>query len=159
MPACDGLLPALPWHLCWSRASWSGKPSLSRRQREASAPGTTVWDGQSQGERHGPTQRSLKGTRPQWPYGAFIWCYFILFYSPKYYCLSFFPQHPQQLGVCQPPRGRRPPTRSVAVQKEVCTFGPDGRTKTVMLVDAAQQTGNTTVLLCNTELFFLWGYK
>uniref|UniRef100_A0A3Q2VHZ1 SECIS binding protein 2 like n=1 Tax=Haplochromis burtoni TaxID=8153 RepID=A0A3Q2VHZ1_HAPBU len=35
---------------------------------------------------------------------------------------------------------RRPPTRSVAVQKEVCTLGPDGRTKTVMLVDAAQQT-------------------
>ncbi|XP_031704385.1 selenocysteine insertion sequence-binding protein 2-like isoform X2 [Anarrhichthys ocellatus] len=46
----------------------------------------------------------------------------------------------QQLGVCQPPRGRRPPTRSVAVQKEVCTLGPDGRTKMVMLVDAAQQT-------------------
>ncbi|XP_040913947.1 selenocysteine insertion sequence-binding protein 2-like [Toxotes jaculatrix] len=46
----------------------------------------------------------------------------------------------QQLGVCQPPRGRRPPTRNVAVQKEVCTLGPDGRTKTVMLVDAAQQT-------------------
>ncbi|XP_036950450.1 selenocysteine insertion sequence-binding protein 2-like isoform X2 [Acanthopagrus latus] len=46
----------------------------------------------------------------------------------------------QQLGICQPPRGRRPPTRSVAVQKEVCTLGPDGRTKTVMLVDAAQQT-------------------
>ncbi|XP_031162081.1 selenocysteine insertion sequence-binding protein 2-like isoform X2 [Sander lucioperca] len=46
----------------------------------------------------------------------------------------------QQLGVCQPPRGRRPPTRSVAVQKEVCTLGPDGRTKTVTLVDAAQQT-------------------
>ncbi|XP_034049583.1 selenocysteine insertion sequence-binding protein 2-like isoform X3 [Thalassophryne amazonica] len=46
----------------------------------------------------------------------------------------------QQLSVCQPPRGRRPPTRSVAVQKEVCTVGPDGRTKTVMLVDAAQQT-------------------
>ncbi|XP_068176637.1 selenocysteine insertion sequence-binding protein 2-like isoform X2 [Antennarius striatus] len=45
-----------------------------------------------------------------------------------------------QFGLCQPPRGRRPPTRSVAVQKEVCTFGPDGRTKTVMLVDAAQQT-------------------
>uniref|UniRef100_A0A8D0A4Y2 SECIS binding protein 2 like n=1 Tax=Sander lucioperca TaxID=283035 RepID=A0A8D0A4Y2_SANLU len=44
------------------------------------------------------------------------------------------------LGVCQPPRGRRPPTRSVAVQKEVCTLGPDGRTKTVTLVDAAQQT-------------------
>ncbi|KAM3625564.1 uncharacterized protein V6R79_014128 [Siganus canaliculatus] len=46
----------------------------------------------------------------------------------------------QQLGMCQPPRGRRPPTRNVAVQKEVCTFGPDGRTRTVMLVDAAQQT-------------------
>ncbi|KAM6943085.1 selenocysteine insertion sequence-binding protein 2-like [Xenentodon cancila] len=46
----------------------------------------------------------------------------------------------QHLGVCQPPRGRRPPTRSVAVQKEVCTLGPDGRAKTVMLVDAAQQT-------------------
>lgn len=46
----------------------------------------------------------------------------------------------QHLGVCQPTRGRRPPTRSVAVQKEVCTLGPDGRTKTVMLVDAAQQT-------------------
>ncbi|KAM9860804.1 selenocysteine insertion sequence-binding protein 2-like isoform 2-T2 [Aulostomus maculatus] len=46
----------------------------------------------------------------------------------------------QQLGVCPPPRGRRPPTRSVAIQKEVCTMGPDGRTKKVMLVDAAQQT-------------------
>ncbi|KAL3065753.1 hypothetical protein OYC64_015828 [Pagothenia borchgrevinki] len=46
----------------------------------------------------------------------------------------------QQLGMCLPPRGRQPPTRSVAVQKEVCTMGPDGRTKTVMLVDAAQQT-------------------
>lgn len=55
-------------------------------------------------------------------------------------CLYFFFLQ-QQLGVCQPPRGRRPPTRSVAVQKEVCTLGPDGRTKTVLLVDAAQQTG------------------
>lgn len=44
------------------------------------------------------------------------------------------------LSVCQAPRGRRPPTRNVAVQKEVCTLTPDGRTKTVMLVDAAQQT-------------------
>ncbi|XP_029943874.1 selenocysteine insertion sequence-binding protein 2-like isoform X4 [Salarias fasciatus] len=43
----------------------------------------------------------------------------------------------QHLGVCQPPRGRRPPTRNVAVQKEVCALGP---VKTVMLVDAAQQT-------------------
>ncbi|KAG7232478.1 hypothetical protein INR49_008811 [Caranx melampygus] len=57
----------------------------------------------------------------------------------------------QQLGVCQPPRGRRPPTRNVAVQKEVCTLGPDGRTKTVMLVDAAQQTGeNTTAVTKDT---------
>uniref|UniRef100_A0A8C6T0T9 SECIS binding protein 2 like n=1 Tax=Neogobius melanostomus TaxID=47308 RepID=A0A8C6T0T9_9GOBI len=40
------------------------------------------------------------------------------------------------LGSYQAPRGRR----SVAVQKEVCTVGPDGRTKTVRLVDAAQQT-------------------
>ncbi|XP_068613621.1 selenocysteine insertion sequence-binding protein 2-like [Brachionichthys hirsutus] len=46
----------------------------------------------------------------------------------------------QQFGLCQPPRARRPPTRSVAVQKEVCAYGPDGRTKTVMLIDAAQQT-------------------
>ncbi|TNN29301.1 Selenocysteine insertion sequence-binding protein 2-like [Liparis tanakae] len=46
----------------------------------------------------------------------------------------------QQLGVCQPPRGRRPPTRTAALPKEV-TLGPDGRTKMVMLVDAAQQTG------------------
>uniref|UniRef100_A0A8C7ZV14 SECIS binding protein 2 like n=1 Tax=Oryzias sinensis TaxID=183150 RepID=A0A8C7ZV14_9TELE len=37
-------------------------------------------------------------------------------------------------------RGRRPPTRNAAVQKEVCTLGPDGITKNVMLVDAAQQT-------------------
>uniref|UniRef100_A0A3Q2TZ51 SECIS binding protein 2 like n=1 Tax=Fundulus heteroclitus TaxID=8078 RepID=A0A3Q2TZ51_FUNHE len=44
------------------------------------------------------------------------------------------------LGVCPPPRGRRPPIRNMAVQKEVCTLTPDGRTKTVMLVDAAQQT-------------------
>uniref|UniRef100_A0A3Q3A2U7 SECIS binding protein 2 like n=1 Tax=Kryptolebias marmoratus TaxID=37003 RepID=A0A3Q3A2U7_KRYMA len=50
-----------------------------------------------------------------------------------------FLQQPH-LGVGQPPRGRRPPTRSIAVQKEVCTLAPDGRTKTVMLVDAAQQT-------------------
>ncbi|KAM4602534.1 selenocysteine insertion sequence-binding protein 2-like isoform 2-T2 [Polymixia lowei] len=50
------------------------------------------------------------------------------------------PKQQQQMGVCQPLRGRRPPTRSVAVQKEVCALGPDGRTKTVLLVDAAQQT-------------------
>ncbi|XP_016141258.1 selenocysteine insertion sequence-binding protein 2-like [Sinocyclocheilus grahami] len=37
-------------------------------------------------------------------------------------------------------RGKRPVMRSVAVQKEVCAAGPDGRSKTVLLVDAAQQT-------------------
>lgn len=69
-------------------------------------------------------------------------------------CESFIYFFQQQLGICQSPRGRRPPTRSVAVQKEVCTFGPDGRTKTVMLVDAAQQTGkrSTTVL---SFIFFI----
>ncbi|CAL8243536.1 unnamed protein product [Lota lota] len=47
----------------------------------------------------------------------------------------------QQLGACQPLRGRRPPARSVAGQKEVCgALGPNGRAKTVLLVDAAQQT-------------------
>ncbi|XP_072321071.1 selenocysteine insertion sequence-binding protein 2-like isoform X2 [Eucyclogobius newberryi] len=46
---------------------------------------------------------------------------------------------PKQPGACAQ-RGRKPLTRNVAVQKEVCTVGPDGRTKTVMLVDAAQQT-------------------
>uniref|UniRef100_A0A673ZXC2 SECIS binding protein 2 like n=1 Tax=Salmo trutta TaxID=8032 RepID=A0A673ZXC2_SALTR len=45
-----------------------------------------------------------------------------------------------QVGLCQPLRARRPPMRTVAVQKEVCSSGPDGRTKTVLLVDAAQQT-------------------
>uniref|UniRef100_A0A8C6SZN8 SECIS binding protein 2 like n=1 Tax=Neogobius melanostomus TaxID=47308 RepID=A0A8C6SZN8_9GOBI len=54
---------------------------------------------------------------------------------------NVFPKQQQQqqqqlLGSYQAPRGRR----SVAVQKEVCTVGPDGRTKTVRLVDAAQQT-------------------
>ncbi|XP_072321072.1 selenocysteine insertion sequence-binding protein 2-like isoform X3 [Eucyclogobius newberryi] len=48
----------------------------------------------------------------------------------------------QQPGACAQ-RGRKPLTRNVAVQKEVCTVGPDGRTKTVMLVDAAQQTAET----------------
>lgn len=33
------------------------------------------------------------------------------------------------------------------MQKEVCTFVPDGRTKTVMLVDAAQQTGKNTATI------------
>uniref|UniRef100_A0A3Q3EGZ7 SECIS binding protein 2 like n=1 Tax=Labrus bergylta TaxID=56723 RepID=A0A3Q3EGZ7_9LABR len=57
-----------------------------------------------------------------------------------------------KLGVSQPSRGRRPPTRSVAVQKEVCTFGPDGRTKTVLLVDAAQQTGKKTSEIMKNKL-------
>lgn len=63
----------------------------------------------------------------------------------------FFSLLQQQLGVCQPPRGRRPPTRSVAVQKEVCTMGPDGRAKTVMLVDAAQQTGKNTAAIMKKQ--------
>eukprot|EP00063_Salmo_salar_P068797 XP_014043632.1 PREDICTED: selenocysteine insertion sequence-binding protein 2-like [Salmo salar] len=46
----------------------------------------------------------------------------------------------QQVGLCQPLRARRPPMRTVAVQKEVCSSESDGRTKTVLLVDAAQQT-------------------
>ncbi|XP_065139909.2 selenocysteine insertion sequence-binding protein 2-like isoform X2 [Paramisgurnus dabryanus] len=42
--------------------------------------------------------------------------------------------------VNQPMRVKRPVMRSVAVQKEVGAAGPDGRSKTVLLVDAAQQT-------------------
>ncbi|XP_048825245.1 selenocysteine insertion sequence-binding protein 2-like [Brienomyrus brachyistius] len=42
--------------------------------------------------------------------------------------------------VPQAGRAKRPPMRSVAVQKEVSSSGPDGRSKTVVLVDAAQQT-------------------
>ncbi|KAI4888559.1 hypothetical protein NFI96_014857, partial [Prochilodus magdalenae] len=42
--------------------------------------------------------------------------------------------------VAQPARAKRPVMRSVAVQKEVCAAGPDGRSRTVLLVDAAQQT-------------------
>ncbi|XP_018620653.2 selenocysteine insertion sequence-binding protein 2-like isoform X2 [Scleropages formosus] len=40
----------------------------------------------------------------------------------------------------QPPRLRRPSARGLAVQKEVGTPRPDGRSRTVLLVDAAQQT-------------------
>ncbi|XP_015198523.1 selenocysteine insertion sequence-binding protein 2-like isoform X2 [Lepisosteus oculatus] len=40
----------------------------------------------------------------------------------------------------QPIRSKRPPMRSVAVQKEISSSGPDGRSKTVLLVDASQQT-------------------
>ncbi|XP_046720306.1 selenocysteine insertion sequence-binding protein 2-like isoform X2 [Silurus meridionalis] len=42
--------------------------------------------------------------------------------------------------VAQPIRVRRPMMRSVAVQKEVAAAGPDGKSRTVLLVDAAQQT-------------------
>ncbi|XP_052008145.1 selenocysteine insertion sequence-binding protein 2-like isoform X3 [Xyrauchen texanus] len=42
--------------------------------------------------------------------------------------------------MSQPMRVKRPVMRSVAVQKEVGAAGPDGRSKTVLLVDAAQQT-------------------
>ncbi|ROL42145.1 Selenocysteine insertion sequence-binding protein 2-like [Anabarilius grahami] len=46
----------------------------------------------------------------------------------------------QKQPIAQPMRAKRPVMRSVAVQKEVCAAGPDGRSKTVLLVDAAQQT-------------------
>nr|AAI67445.1 Zgc:172141 protein [Danio rerio] len=46
----------------------------------------------------------------------------------------------QKQPMVQPIRAKRPVMRSVAVQKEVCAAGPDGRSKTVLLVDAAQQT-------------------
>ncbi|XP_013888490.1 selenocysteine insertion sequence-binding protein 2-like, partial [Austrofundulus limnaeus] len=52
---------------------------------------------------------------------------------------NVLPKQPH-LSVGQTVRGRRPPSRSVAVQKEVCTLAPDGRTRTILLVDAAQQT-------------------
>ncbi|XP_057204247.1 selenocysteine insertion sequence-binding protein 2-like isoform X1 [Triplophysa rosa] len=42
--------------------------------------------------------------------------------------------------MSQPMRVKRPVMRSVAIQKEVGAAGPDGRCKTVLLVDAAQQT-------------------
>ncbi|XP_066515308.1 selenocysteine insertion sequence-binding protein 2-like isoform X2 [Hoplias malabaricus] len=42
--------------------------------------------------------------------------------------------------MAPPIRAKRPVMRSVAVQKEVCAAGPDGRSRTVLLVDAAQQT-------------------
>ncbi|KPP70047.1 selenocysteine insertion sequence-binding protein 2-like, partial [Scleropages formosus] len=42
--------------------------------------------------------------------------------------------------VPQSMRIKRPPMRSVAVQKEVSASGPNGRSRTVLLVDAAQQT-------------------
>ncbi|KAM9313045.1 selenocysteine insertion sequence-binding protein 2-like [Gastrophryne carolinensis] len=35
---------------------------------------------------------------------------------------------------------KRPPMKSVAVQKEICASGPDNRSKVILLVDACQQT-------------------
>lgn len=46
--------------------------------------------------------------------------------------------------MAQPIRVKRPVMRSVAVQKEVAAAGPDGKSRTVLLVDAAQQTGKMT---------------
>ncbi|XP_018418402.1 PREDICTED: selenocysteine insertion sequence-binding protein 2-like [Nanorana parkeri] len=46
---------------------------------------------------------------------------------------------PPQLGVPQI-KCKRPPMKSVAVQKETCSSGPDSRSKIVLLVDACQQT-------------------
>ncbi|XP_076850087.1 selenocysteine insertion sequence-binding protein 2-like isoform X2 [Brachyhypopomus gauderio] len=42
--------------------------------------------------------------------------------------------------IAPPMRAKRPVMRSVAVQKEVGAAGPDGKSRTVLLVDAAQQT-------------------
>uniref|UniRef100_A0AAY4EML7 Ribosomal protein eL8/eL30/eS12/Gadd45 domain-containing protein n=1 Tax=Denticeps clupeoides TaxID=299321 RepID=A0AAY4EML7_9TELE len=53
--------------------------------------------------------------------------------------------------VLQPARTKKPPTRSVAVQKEVGASGPDGRSRTVLLVDAAQQT-DFPGEMCNRSL-------
>uniref|UniRef100_A0A8C2IGN8 SECIS binding protein 2 like n=1 Tax=Cyprinus carpio TaxID=7962 RepID=A0A8C2IGN8_CYPCA len=47
---------------------------------------------------------------------------------------------PHKQPMAQSVRPKRPVMRSVAVQKEVCAAGPDGRSRTVLLVDAAQQT-------------------
>ncbi|KAL4660724.1 selenocysteine insertion sequence-binding protein 2-like isoform X1 [Arapaima gigas] len=47
---------------------------------------------------------------------------------------------PKQQQTFQPPRSKRPLSRSMVVQKEVVTSRPDGRSRTVLLVDAAQQT-------------------
>ncbi|TRY90173.1 hypothetical protein DNTS_033358 [Danionella cerebrum] len=47
---------------------------------------------------------------------------------------------PKQQPIAQPIRTQRPVMRSVAVQKEICAPGADGKSRTVLLVDAAQQT-------------------
>nr|DBA31780.1 TPA: hypothetical protein GDO54_007557 [Pyxicephalus adspersus] len=47
--------------------------------------------------------------------------------------------HKPQQGVPQI-KCKRPPMKSVAVQKETCSSGPDSRSKIVLLVDACQQT-------------------
>lgn len=54
--------------------------------------------------------------------------------------------------MLQPMRAKRVPPRrhDVAVQKEVGVSGPDGRSKTVLLVDAAQQTGRSQLTSVST---------
>ncbi|KAI1904071.1 hypothetical protein AGOR_G00001900 [Albula goreensis] len=42
--------------------------------------------------------------------------------------------------LSHPMRAKKPPMRSMAIQKETGTAGADGRPKTILLVDAAQQT-------------------
>lgn len=46
-------------------------------------------------------------------------------------------QQPLQLHI----KSKRPPVKSVATQKETSASGPENRSKIVLLVDAAQQTG------------------
>ncbi|XP_040198580.1 selenocysteine insertion sequence-binding protein 2-like isoform X2 [Rana temporaria] len=50
---------------------------------------------------------------------------------------------PPQQGVPQI-KCKRPPMKSVAVQKETCSSGPDSRSKIVLLVDACQQTESSS---------------
>ncbi|XP_041442722.1 selenocysteine insertion sequence-binding protein 2-like isoform X2 [Xenopus laevis] len=45
---------------------------------------------------------------------------------------------PQQ--VLPQPKCKRPPMKSVAIQKETCASGPDARSKIILLMDACQQT-------------------
>lgn len=66
-------------------------------------------------------------------------CFSYTFHSCIFKYFLFILKPPQQ-GVPQI-KCKRPPMKSVAVQKETCSSGPDSRSKIVLLVDACQQTG------------------
>ncbi|XP_051953591.1 selenocysteine insertion sequence-binding protein 2-like isoform X2 [Xyrauchen texanus] len=64
--------------------------------------------------------------------------------------------------MSQPMRVKRPVMQSVAVQKEVGTAGPDGRSKTVLLVDASQQTdfpGESCSSRCSSDQMSVLQWK